>query len=137
VSQRRRAFISVMIALVIGLGLACRRPWAPAFVQLYLGDVLWGALFYLLFAWAWPRRSSSFVALAAVATTELIEFSERYQADWILRLRATRLGGLLLGHTFLWSDVLCVFIGGAAAATLDAALRRRSARAAEQAVLQQ
>ena len=107
---------------MIALGLTSRRPGAPAVVVDYAGDVLWGSLFFLLYALIWPRRTCLWLAAWAIATTELIELSELYQGDWALRLRATRLGGLLLGHTFLWSDVLCVFIGGALAALCDAYL---------------
>ena len=77
-----------------------------------------------MFACLWPRKSSFALAGWAIATTELIELSQLYQADWILRVRATRLGGLLLGHAFLWSDVLAVFVGAVMAAVVDAALRR-------------
>jgi hypothetical protein len=110
--------------VVIVLGLSTRRPLAPALVQLYLGDVLWGALFFLLGALAWPRRSSWAIAAGAIVSTQLIELSQLYQADWALQLRATRAGGLLLGHQFLWSDMLCVAIGGALAALLDTRAQR-------------
>jgi len=109
---------------VTALGLGSRRPSAPAFVQAYAGDVLWGALFFLLYALVWPRKRALELAVWAIGTTELIEVSELYQGPWALRLRATKLGGLLLGHTFLWSDVLCVFLGGALAALLDASVHR-------------
>ena len=110
----------LVVAFVIALGLGSRRPAAPAFVQAYAGDVLWGVLFFLLYAVVWPRKGALVLAVWAIGTTELIELSELYQGQWALRLRATRLGGLLLGHTFLWSDVLCVLLGGALAALLDA-----------------
>jgi Protein of unknown function (DUF2809) len=105
---------------VIALGLASRRRGVPGFVQAYAGDVLWGSLFFLLYALSWPRKPALALAAWAIGTTELIELSELYQGEWALRLRATRVGGLLLGHTFLWTDVLCVFLGGALGALLDA-----------------
>ena len=117
----------VAIIVVVALGMSTRRSFAPPFVQLYVGDVLWGALFFLLGALAWPRQSSLLLAVAAIVTTELIELSQLCQADWMLQLRATRLGGLLLGHQFLWSDVCAVAIGGALAALLDASAQRFSA----------
>ncbi len=124
---RSRLRLLATTALVVVLGMATRRPFAPSFVQLYVGDVLWGALFFLLAALAWPRRSSSALAVAAIVTTELIELSQLYQAHWAQQLRGTRLGGLLLGHQFLLSDVVGVALGGALAALLDASAQRFSA----------
>ena len=40
-----------------------------------------------------------------------IEISQLYQAPWIDATRATRLGGLVLGHGFLWSDMVCYSVG--------------------------
>jgi hypothetical protein len=37
-------------------------------------------------------------------------------------VRTTPLGGLLLGHSFSWSDTLCVALGTTTAALLDRAL---------------
>jgi hypothetical protein len=116
--SRIRLLGATLIVIVVGLG--TRQPFAPPFVQLYLGDVLWGALFFLLGALRWPRWSSWALGGWAVATTQLIELSQLYQADWAVRLRATRAGGMLLGHQFVWSDLMCVSIGGALAALLDA-----------------
>ena len=118
--DRNRVWLLVSVMLVIALGLASRRPGVPGFVLAYAGDTLWGVLFFLLSALVWPRGSALSLAASAIAITESIELSELYQGEWALRLRATRLGGLLLGHAFSWSDVLCVFVGGALAALLDA-----------------
>jgi hypothetical protein len=106
------------VALVL-LGLACRRPFAPELARLYLGDVLWGGFFFVGFAWLRPRAAGFRLGLAAATATVLIELSQLYRAPWIDRLRDTGLGGLLLGHGFSWSDVLCVLLGAALATALD------------------
>jgi hypothetical protein len=121
--SRFRLLLAVLGTVFIGLG--CRHPLAPELAQLYLGDVLWGVLFFLLFAWLLPRTSSAKLGLGAAVTTEAIELSQLYQADWANRLRDTRLGGLLLGHYFLWSDVLCVGLGALLAASVDVLVRAR------------
>jgi len=114
--RQRRAALS--IPGLIALGLGSRHSQMPAFVRLYLGDVLWG-LFFALFVSCWPNASPRRIWAAALVTTELIELSQLSHAYVLDRLRATPLGGLLLGHTFLWSDVLCVALGVTAAALLD------------------
>jgi len=113
------------VPLLVLLGWVSRRQAMPTFIVLYAGDVLWGSLFYVLFIWSLPRAASTWVWLMAVLTTELIEFSQRYRAPWIEAIRHTMLGGLLLGHVFLWSDVACVAIGATLAALLDLTLRSR------------
>jgi len=124
---RARSRFRLLVAALgtIGMGLGCRLPLAPELVKLYLGDVLWGVLFFLLFAGVSPRSSSTKLGLLSAVTTEAIELSQLYQADWANRVRDTRLGGLLLGHYFLWSDVLCVGLGASLAAFVDALFRAR------------
>jgi hypothetical protein len=121
-SARSRIQLLGATLTVVALGLGTRRPFAPPFVQLYVGDVLWGVLFFLLGALMWPGKPSLRLGAWAVVSTALIELSQLYQGDWALRLRATRVGGLLLGHQFSWSDLLCVALGGTLAALLDAKL---------------
>jgi hypothetical protein len=98
--------------------LGSRSRYLPEFCTLYVGDVLWGALFLTLAAWLSPRAATLRLWVYATAAVEVIELSQLYQAPWLQDVRATALGGLLLGHTFLWSDVLCVALGTSAAALL-------------------
>ena len=100
----------------------------PAIIVLYFGDVLWGSLFLVLGAWLRPAATPFGLLLAATAVVELIELSQVYQAPWAQALRATRLGGLLLGHVFSWSDVACVATGTSGAALVDALFRAESQR---------
>lgn len=117
--RRRSTLLGLTVALVL-LGLLSRRPFAPAVVRTYWGDVLWGSLFFLLFALLWPTQGSRRLAACAAATTCAIELSQLYRAEWANQLRASQLGGLLLGHAFSWSDLACVLLGAASAASLDA-----------------
>ena len=114
--ERSRTLLVALVILVAGL--VSRRPGLPAFVTLYAGDVLWGAFFFQLFRLGLPGLSCFRAWLCALATTELIEVSQLWQAPGLVSVRATRLGGLLLGHQFLLSDVLCVALGASAAALL-------------------
>jgi len=50
-------------------------------------------------------------ALIALAFSFLIEFSQFYHAPWIDAIRATTIGGLVLGFTFVWRDLLCYTVG--------------------------
>ena len=47
----------------------------------------------------------------ALVFSYLIEISQLYHAPWIDAIRATALGGLVLGFGFLWSDILCYTVG--------------------------
>jgi hypothetical protein len=116
--------------LLVGAGLGSRAPGLPEFCQLYVGDVLWGAMFFVLYACCWSTAPSWRVGCWATATTVLIEVSQLCKASWLVAIRATAGGRLLLGNTFLWSDVAGVVLGATAAALIDEASRRRRARGA-------
>jgi Protein of unknown function (DUF2809) len=105
-----------VLLVIIAAGLGSRHPSCPGPVISYVGDVLWGALFFHLFRLVWPIAASVRLWLAAVVTTEAIELSQLWRTPWLENLRATRLGGLLLGHQFLLSDVVGVALGASAAA---------------------
>ena len=48
----------------------------------------------------------------SVGICYLIELSKLIQQPGILEIRNTRLGGLVLGFGFLWSDIVSYLIGG-------------------------
>ena len=129
VKASRRSFTGVLFWLVslIAFGVASRRLGGlPEWITLYAGDVAWGAMFFVLFCAVRPTLSTARAWLAAVLMTELIEFSELWHSPWLDALRATRAGGFLLGHVFLWSDVVCVALGATLAAGAERAWRDRA-----------
>ena len=98
---------------VVVLGLLSRKTSICSidFVIMYVGDVLWAMMVYfgcrLLFVSL--KKSASFGV--ALSFSYLIEVSQLYHAPWIDSIRATTLGGLVLGFGFLWSDIACYTVG--------------------------
>ena len=103
-------FQSLTIALtLIPIGLATRQ-YGNEWMKLYVGDVLWAAMIYWGFKFLFaqePKRT----AFYALIFCFLIEFSQLYHAPWIDQIRNNRLGGLVLGFGFLWSDLVCYLVG--------------------------
>jgi hypothetical protein len=108
-----------LVLIVVILGLASRRyrEVLPPFVAAYSGDTLWANMVFWLFALVMPRARTLTIAAAALAFAFAIEVSQLYHASWIDAIRATTLGGLVLGYDFVWSDLVCytagIAIGGA------------------------
>jgi hypothetical protein len=76
-------------------------------------------------AFLFPRWSTRIVAIATVVFCFGIELSQLYHAPWIDRVRATTLGGLILGFSFVWSDLLCYTVGVAIGVLIDGRFVRR------------
>ncbi|MGB0387440.1 MAG: DUF2809 domain-containing protein [Ardenticatenaceae bacterium] len=118
---RDRLFYALMMLLVIGLGLASRSfpAMLPDFIATYAGDTLWALLAFLLIGFLLPSQSTARVGIMALLFASFIEVSQLYQAPWINTIRQTRLGGLVLGYGFLWSDLLCYAVGIAIGALIE------------------
>ncbi|MFK7922859.1 MAG: DUF2809 domain-containing protein [Bacteroidia bacterium] len=108
-----------LATLMLGYTSRWQVSWYPSIWAEYAGDTLWAMLVYWLISLVW--RSLSFIKVAglAAAFAYLIEFSQLYQADWIVALRNTFVGSLVLGHGFLWSDFVCYSLGIALAYIID------------------
>ena len=116
VSQpRSRIVYGLLITLVIALGLASRtqstQPYLPSFIRDYAGDTLWALTAFLGIGFLWPTLSTWRVAEWALGFAVCIELSQLYHAPWIDAIRHTRMGGLVLGFGFLWSDLVCYVVG--------------------------
>ena len=99
--------------LVIGIGLLWRSKLLPLpqFVAKYGGDSLWALVVFLCFGFAFPRSSTTRIALLAIGFAWSVEFLQLYHAPWIDGIRATRLGHLVLGNVFNSPDLLAYAVG--------------------------
>jgi len=118
VNRNRRRYFFLVLA-TIGIGLASRSRFVPELIYPYLGDVLYALMIYFLIGFLFPRISALQVVLISILICFAIEISQLYQADWILEIRRTKLGGLILGFGFLWRDLICYLIGGMAGFGLE------------------
>lgn len=114
-TPRSRLAYALLIALVIGLGLGSRSvsfsSYLPTFIREYAGDTLWALMAFLGFGFLFPKFSTWRVAALALSFAIFIECSQLYHAPWLDAIRHTRLGGLILGFGFLWSDLVCYVVG--------------------------
>lgn len=108
-----RLAYAIAAAVVVLAGLASRRyrPELPHFLGEYGGDTLWALMVFLLISVVMPGNPLKMRATAALIISFFVEFSQLYQASWIVSIRQTKLGGLILGHGFLWTDFICYFVG--------------------------
>ena len=110
--NRNRIVYGLLTISILVLGLASRRFLGEIpFIKAYVGDVLWAIMVFFGFASVFNRWPTKAVTLATLLFSFGIEIGQLYHAPWIDILRATRLGGLILGFTFVWSDLLCYSVG--------------------------
>jgi Protein of unknown function (DUF2809) len=96
------------------------------FIHDYAGDALWAGMIYFGFRFLLLKSPLKTSFIATILFSYCIEISQLYQADWLNAIRHTKLGGLVLGFGFLWSDLLMYFIGISLAFLLDNFLSKRS-----------
>ena len=125
--RRNRIKYAAATLAVILVGLASRAysPPLPWFVRAYVGDALWALAAYLTVALLLPRLPVRSVALAAWLFSLAVEVSQLYRAPWIDEIRRLRVGALILGHGFLWSDLICYGVGIGIGALAEALRARR------------
>jgi hypothetical protein len=125
--MKQRLGYLVAIALTIPAGLASRAYAGPGavWVHAYFGDVLYATMYYFAVRMLFPQRRRRFAAAAALAICYAIEALQLYHAPWIQAWRATRLGGLILGYGFLWSDLICYALGAGVGWAVDRFLFKR------------
>ncbi|WP_106141029.1 DUF2809 domain-containing protein [Spirosoma oryzae] len=123
---RHRFVYGCLLLSALLLGLASRRFLGDiTFVKLYVGDSLWALMVFFGFAVLFPRWPTRTTAVVALLFCFGIEFSQVYHAPWIDAIRATTLGGLVLGFSFVWSDLLCYSVGIAVGVFIDGWVVRR------------
>jgi hypothetical protein len=121
-------FCSAALLLVIPAGLATRRygDHLPNVIAQYGGDTLWALAAFLVLGLVFAGWSRTGLASVAFAVSCVVELSQLLHPEWLEALRRTWLGARLLGHGFLWSDLVCYGAGIAIGVALDACLVGRT-----------
>ncbi|WP_196893486.1 ribosomal maturation YjgA family protein [Aureivirga marina] len=108
---RNRIFYFILAVFTIFLGLSSRMSFMPMFVITYFGDALYAVLIYFGIRFILVEKSLKTAFLGSLFFCFFIELFQLYKATWIVEIRQTRIGSLILGQGFLWSDLLLYTIG--------------------------
>ncbi|MGG0730417.1 DUF2809 domain-containing protein [Bacillus paramycoides] len=113
INKRNRILYAIFTIIIIVLGLSSRKfAYAlPDILNAYLGDALWALMIFTGFGFLFPKIETKKLAIISLIFCYGIEISQLYHAEWIDSIRATTLGGLVLGYGFLWSDLVAYTIG--------------------------
>jgi hypothetical protein len=125
--RSRVTYLMILIAVIL-LGLSSRRyaGLLPMFLADYAGDTLWALAAFIGIGMLFPKWTPLRVCVTALLFAFSIEVSQLYHSVWIDQIRHTRIGGLILGYGFLWSDLLCYVVGISIGCVLDIFLYART-----------
>ena len=124
-SARKRLWVAVILAGTIALGLLSRRYPLPGILAEYTGDALYTSAGFGCLAFLFVRARTRSLAVAAFALSAAVEFAQLLSWPWLVDLRQTLCGRLVLGSGFKWPDMVAYSLGAMAAAAVDVALTRR------------
>ncbi|MGE6598197.1 DUF2809 domain-containing protein [Bacillus proteolyticus] len=126
-TKRHRLLYAVFTIIVIILGLSSRKfAFAlPDLLNDYLGDALWALMIFAGFGFLFPKIATKKLAFISFIFCYGIEISQLYHVPWIDNIRATTLGGLVLGYGFLWSDLVAYTIGVGVGVLCEFMLRKK------------
>ncbi|MBJ8071146.1 DUF2809 domain-containing protein [Bacillus cereus] len=112
-TKRNRLLYALFTIVVVIVGLSSRKFAfvLPDLLNDYLGDALWALMIFTGFGFLFPKIETRKLAFISLIFCYGIEISQLYHAEWIDSIRATTLGGLVLGYGFLWSDLVAYTIG--------------------------
>jgi hypothetical protein len=110
--KKRLTFLfAAGLSVILGLGVREFRRYVPDYLDFWVGDAIWAMMIFWMVCFIKPSSKFVYNALTALLFCYTIELSQLYQADWINDLRSTTFGTLVLGHGFLWSDLLAYSFG--------------------------
>ncbi|NER79267.1 MAG: DUF2809 domain-containing protein [Leptolyngbya sp. SIO1D8] len=108
---RRNLLLSITFIVPFGLFTKFYRGVGQAWLNDTFGGIPYEIFWILLAAWIWPRVRPGAIALGVFIATCLLEFLQLWQPVWLQTIRATLLGRLVLGNTFIGGDFPYYAIG--------------------------
>lgn len=126
--HRSRTAYAIAIVAVIVLGLASRKlAWLfPEFLGRYPGDALWALMVLLMLGFAWPKLPVAWLAFSALSVSFAVELGQLYQSPWLVAIRHTAIGHLVLGSGFDPMDLVACAAGICIGYVIESILYSRS-----------
>lgn len=119
-NRNKKVYLGLIILTII-TGLLVRKfdYLFPDLINTYAGDALWALMIYLMAGFLLPKHNALQIAFISLIFCFTIEASQLYHAEWIDSIRANKLGALVLGSGFLWTDMVAYNLGVGFAGTLE------------------
>ncbi len=111
IPRNRKTYLGLIILTIIA-GILSRTNLIPELIYPYIGDFIYALMLFAIIGFVFPNMKTLKTALLSIGICYLIEFSQLYQSEWINNIRSYKLGGLIIGFTFSWSDIICYTLGG-------------------------
>jgi glycopeptide antibiotics resistance protein len=108
---RIKYLIAIIASIVLGLSSRKFSDLLPILISKHAGDMLWASMVYFGFRFFFIQRSLTWAVGFSVLFSFAIEFSQLYKAEWIIELRNTIIGSLILGSGFLTVDLIRYVLG--------------------------
>lgn len=126
--ERSRLRGLALLLATAGLGLLSRRHPLPGLLAEYTGDALYATAAFFLLAVPFAGARTKTLLGGAFLFAAAVECQQALTWPWLVDLRATRLGALLLGQGFQLADLLAYAAGAILAAAVDVTFLRPSQR---------
>ena len=105
---QKRIIYLLCICVLTFLGLSSRSvPLLPS----QTGDALWAMTLFSFLRFLFIDKKLSTIAWASLIIAFLDEFSQLIQWPWLVSVRSTWLGHMILGQGFLWQDLVAYTVG--------------------------
>ena len=114
----------MIVITVFGLPARIIEDQLPTGYVQYFGDYLWAMLLFFGFALIFQNTRTFKVAIITLLFTYGIEVSQLFHPQWLENLRRIKLFALVLGFTFLWSDIVAYTLGISTGALIENFLLR-------------
>lgn len=117
--QRSKIYVPIILLLfAIGLPSRITPNNFPFWYTTYAGDFIWAMMIFFLYRlfFGWEILKTLLITLA---TTYIIEVSQLFHPAWLDYLRSYKLIGLVIGYSFIWSDIIAYTAGISLGALID------------------
>ncbi|HXL58118.1 MAG TPA: DUF2809 domain-containing protein [Chitinophagaceae bacterium] len=110
---KRRIVYFLLFAFCIWLALATRKhsEWFYPFIAKYGGDTIWAGEFLFFLHMIFPKAKLLTLAVCNYLLGVIVEVSQLWHTPWLDTIRHTKVGKLMLGLGFMWSDLVCYAVG--------------------------
>jgi hypothetical protein len=120
--MKKRLFYLGLTIFTIIFALFIRNSWSslPYFINFWIGDFLWAIMLFWACRFVFLHSNRLLMSTLLIVFCWCIESSQLLHTDWLDAFRNTTFGGLLLGHGFLWSDIIAYTCGVIVGYLIDA-----------------